>query len=361
MNQNHIKIIHSKEEIAAIAKPWNDLLTGSRSNTIFLSWEWLYSWVERFGSADRELYILMVYNENTLVGIAPWCIRKKKYGLFPMRRIEFLGTPETGSDYLDVFTKKGSEKEVARAIYHFLFGDAASQWDCLGLLDIPSRSLFLLHFMERMREEGKHFEVEAGAFCPALPLPKTKEDFLARLSSSRRKRFARDLRILEREGEVRHDSFQLEKAPHLLKEFKGLYQQRWSDSDPLFTFLEKVSLHGGREDQIRLDFLSVNGKNIAGLLHLRWGDRLFLYLMAADRSFHREISVGNILVGLAIEKAIAEGFTEYNFLKGYEEYKFYWADGGDRSLGFFFYKKRWTLMAWLAFRFLKSSVRIWVR
>jgi len=362
MNQkSNIEVIDTKEGLAAIAKPWNDLLALSRSNTIFLTWEWLYSWVECFANADRELYILMVYSENMLIGIAPWCIRKVKYAGFMMRRIEFLGTPEAGSDYLDVFAKKGGEKEVARSIYQFLFGEASSKWDCFGFFDIPSESLFLLHFMEQMKADGRHVEVEAGAFCPSLILPKTREDFLSQLSSSRRKRYARDLRILEREGEVRHESFKLEKAGHALKEFKELYQQRWNHSDPLFLFLEKVHLHAQGEDKIWVDFLSVNGRNVAGLLHLRCGERLFLYLMAADRSFIKEISVGNILVGLSIEKAIAEGFSEYNFLKGYEEYKFYWADRGDRSLAFFFYKRRWPLMVWLGFRFFKSVAKIWVR
>ena len=316
MNQPYrVAIIDSMTGMTALAKAWNELLSESRSNTIFLTWEWLYAWTECFLQADRILYILTVYDENTLIGIAPWCVRKVRYTGVPMRRIKFLGTPESGSDYLDIFTKRGREKEVARAIYRFLFGEASSHWDCFGFSDMPSDSLFLLHFVESVRADGRHIEVEAGAFCPSLALPKTREDFLARLSSSRRKRFARDLRILERERKVLYHSAKLESV-HALKEYKELYQQRWSDSDPLFLFLEKVYLHVGGEGKIQLDTLTVDGKNITALLHLRQGNSLFLYLMAVDRSFSKEISVGNVLVGLSIEKAIAEGFTEYNFLRG---------------------------------------------
>jgi CelD/BcsL family acetyltransferase involved in cellulose biosynthesis len=357
----HIEAISSIEGMAAIAKPWNDLLALSKSGTTFLTWGWLYPWAECFIRPDSELFVLAVYNGNELIGIAPWCIRKAKYGGFPVRRIEFLGAPEAGSDYLDVFTKKGKEKEAARSVYQYLFGEASSRWDCLGFLEVPSESLFLLHFMEQMKGDGKYIEVQAGSFCPSLTLPKSQEDFLAQLSASRRKRYSRDLRILEREGEVRHHSFKLNQADQALKDFRELYQKRWSHSDPLFLFLEKVFLHGQGEDKVCIDFLNVNGRNIAGLLHLRYGERLFLYLMAADHSFNKEISVGNILVGLSIQKAIAEGFTEYNFLKGNEEYKFYWTDEGDRSLDLFFYRRRPALMTWLVSRFFKSMVKVLVR
>jgi hypothetical protein len=46
----------------------------------------------------------MVYKNNDLVGIAPFYLKNDKYGPFKMRQIEFLGTPEAGSDYLDVIT-----------------------------------------------------------------------------------------------------------------------------------------------------------------------------------------------------------------------------------------------------------------
>ncbi|MDC4226029.1 MAG: GNAT family N-acetyltransferase [Candidatus Manganitrophus sp.] len=259
------------------------------------------------------------------------------------------------------FCKKGKEKEVARSIYHFLFGEGASQWDCFGFLDIPSDSLFLLHFMEQMEEDGKYLEVEAGAFCPSLALPKTREEFLARLTQNRRQKYTRDLRVLEREGNVRYDSVKLDEAGPILKDFRELYQKRWADSDALFLFLERVLLHGSGEEKVQADFLNVNGKNVAGLLHLRSGKSFLMYLMAVDHSFSKTVSVGNLLVGLSIEKAIAEGFSEYNFLKGNEEYKFHWADKGDRSLHLFFYKRRWPLLIWLTVRFLKSIAKIWVR
>lgn len=358
---NKINVVTSLEQWRELSKEWNDLLHRSGSDRVFLTSEWLYSWAECFLKADRELYILTVYNDKTLIGIAPWCIRKVRYSGFPMRRIEFLGTPETGSDYLDVFAKKGKEKEVARSIYRFLFGEAASQWDCFGFLDMPSESLFLLQFLEQMEEDGKYAEVEAGAFCPVFALPKTREDFLARLSPNRRQQYSRHLRLLEREGEVRHDFFRRGKIEPVLKDFKALYQQRWNNADELLLFIEKVLLHTQEEDKIQLDLLNVNGKNIAGLLHLRCGESLLMYLMAVDHSFNRNISIGNILVGLSIEKAITEGYSEYNFLKGYEEYKFHWADKGDRSLNLFFYKRRWPLLIWLTARFFKSMAKIWVR
>ncbi len=98
------EIVTSFDKLKDCWEEWNLLLEGSISNSIFLTWDWLYSWAECFINPKRRLFVLKVYDDdNRLVGIAPWYIEKIKIGPAAMRQVSFLGTPETASDYLDVF------------------------------------------------------------------------------------------------------------------------------------------------------------------------------------------------------------------------------------------------------------------
>ena len=361
MNQSYrLSVIDSIAGLAEMAKPWNDLLAESRSNTIFLTWEWLYTWAECFLQGDRRLFTILVYDENELIGVAPWCIRHFRYCGLPMKRIEFLGVPETGSDYLDVFSKPGKEKEVAVQVYEFL-QKSISLWDSMALQDISSDSLFLLYWINRMEEDGKYLAFHPGPYCPSVSLPQSVEAFRGRLSSNRRQQFARHLRLLKREGEVTHRVHVGDEAGRELHELRRLYKQRWGEAEALFRFVGKFIARSEVKNQVQLDLLSVAGRNIAGLLHLRYGDTLSMYLMGVDHSFDKGISVGNILVGLSIEKAIAEGVATYDFLRGDEHYKFHWSNQGKRAACLYWYGKKPAPLLQMVGEFAKSISKVLVR
>jgi len=361
MSQNYrVLLIDSKEGLAQIAGPWNDLLIQSRSNTIFLTWEWLYSWSECFLSSDRRLFVILVNKDSELIGVAPWCIHHFRYFGFSMKEIEFLGIPETGSDYLDVFAKQGKEKEVAHQIYHFL-QRSTSAWNSLALKYISSDSLFLLHFINEMDEDGKYTQLRHGPYCPSVSLPQTTDAFMAQLSSNRRQQYSRHLRILRRSGEVTHRVHFSREVGAALKTFRQLYEQRWGDSDKLIRFFEILIARSEGKNWIQFDFLNVGGRDIVGLVHLRYSKTLSMYLMGVDHSFDKNISIGNIMVGLSIEKAIVEGFSRYDFLRGDEDYKFHWSNDGKRELHLYHYGRKTAPLMWMTKQFVKSIGKVMIR
>jgi hypothetical protein len=347
-----------------MGKNWNDLLSESRANTIFLTWEWLYTWAECFLEPHRQLFILTVFQENRLVGIAPWCIHRTRVGLFTLRQIEFLGMSETGSDYLDVLTQEGKEEEVALTIYHFLFREIPSRWDSLLLRNIPADSFFLLHFLNKIEEAGKCLQIKTGAFCPITTLPKTRTELMAGLSPNRRQQFFRHWRNLQKMGNVEHITVvpKCGENKETLERFCVLYSSRWSQrARQFYQFLEKFTTRSHERGWIQIDFLDVDGKNVAALYHMRYQDTLYMYLVAVDRAFNSRISVGNILIGLCLQKAVEDNWAAYDFLRGHENYKFHWANGGRRLLDLLLYQKRFKVL-WLMIKsFLKESAKIFFR
>jgi len=304
-----VTVIDTLQQWRDIAKHWDDLLTESSANTIFLTWEWLYTWTECFLGADRELFILAVSKGGELIGVAPWCIHHTRLWRLPVRSIEFLGTPETGSDYLDVLSRRRNEKDVAQAIYRFLFQDASRRWDRLTLRDIPSDSLFLLHFLNQYEADGKYAELTSGSFCPQVSLPEGRNPFLATLSRGRKKQYLRDLRILKRDKDLTHHSARSCEVVTALPGFLALYSQRWDLSANEAVFLNSFASRSSGKEWIQIDLLESKGRPIAGIMHLRYQGTQFCYRMVIDRSFRSSVnvSVGNVLVGLSIEEAIEQG------------------------------------------------------
>ena len=339
MSDLTVTVIESSEEWHALAPRWNSLLEASESASVFLTWEWLSSWADCYLCENRTLFILAVNNGDNLEGIAPFYIENGRCGPFSLRTVRFLGAPEAGSDYLDVFTRRGREKAVADALYDFLMGAGKSRWDVVHLQDIPADALFLLHFSNRVQCNGKYAETAFGAYCPTVRC-RTEEELETKLSHSRKTKFRQDMRAIQRCQEVVHSVIQGEDVGGSLNEFFRLYRRttRYSGKDlrPLLDAFLTRSKGGG---PVQIDFLSVGGQAVAGLLHMKYRNTLAIYLMAVDKEFNPKISLGNLLLGLSIKNSIAEGNTEYDFLKGDESYKFHWANGGRSTLKFTLWQK----------------------
>ena len=340
MNKYKIVIIDSENELKRITNAWNKLLIETPSSNVFLRWEWIYAWIQTYINKNRKTFIILVYNKNDLIGIAPWYIRQIKNKGFVIKQIEFLGSPETASDYLDVLIKKGKEKEVTNSIYDYIMNEASSLWDVIRLRDISSNSLFLLYLSNRLKEEGKYIEISNESYCPIVLLPETYEGYLTSLSSNRREQFRRHQRLLQREGNVKHITYQYPGNEATLDEFIKFYEEKSNYYNAsIENFLKSLSLHGNTENLIQIDYLTLNNQKLAGLLHLRNNDTLSMYLMVTDKTFNPKISIGNILVGLCIKNAIVQKIAVYDFLKGDEAYKFHWANDAKTSSRFLFYKK----------------------
>lgn len=361
--QNHrIEIIESFEGWKRVAGAWNDLLNKSGAHTIFLTWEWLYSWAECYLNEKRNLFIIILYKNDEPLGIAPWYIHYTKYKLLGMRQIEFLGTPEAGSDYLDVIVQRGKEREVADSLYRFLFGPGRSRWDCMLLRDIPSQSLFLLHLQDIIESEGKYVELSKSSYCPAVTLPNKGESFNPGLSPKRKERFRQDLARLKKSGQIEHRVIKADACPDGMEEFFSFYNEvSGYDGRPLQRFLMKLVSHSADRNPLQINLLKINGKTVAGLLHLTDRDELLLFLMTADKAFNPKTSVGNVLVGLCLEQACLQGITRYDFLKGSEPYKFYWADSGRASLSIFLAQRKLSPLMFSTERFLKYTAKILLR
>jgi CelD/BcsL family acetyltransferase involved in cellulose biosynthesis len=322
-----IKKISTQNEFSKLKGGWTTLLKKSRGDTVFLAWEWMYTWWECF-QENRQLFILAVYDESeNLVGIAPLCISKKKIGCIPiLKYIKFLGTMPISSDHLDFIIYKGMERKVLGVIVEYLFQE--NRWDFCLLSNIPATSL-----TGRLLQEvigNRPFQSEISQECPYIPLPSRIEDFHLTLSRNMRNTIKRRRRNLYKKYDK--VEFVAWKNPdgleNAMERLFALHEKRWKVMKhkgnlariDVSEFHKKIARKLLNSDLLGLYFLRVQGNDVAALYTFKYNNKLFYYQGGWDPEWSKD-HVGSILTNLVIEDAINKGYSEYDFLRGSEDYK----------------------------------------
>lgn len=332
-----VKLITSATEFAALHDEWKSLLTEAERVNPFLTHEWLQSWWEVHGHG--ELYVITCRDAATaeLAGILP-LFRCTVGGLPPATVVRFMGSEQVSSDFLECLARRGQEQEVYAACLNALLADVGA-WDLIELQDLEEDSPFC-RFLATAGIPGSKTVRDPGKCCPYLELPASWELLLTGLSTKVRQRVGYYRRALERKGEVGFEQVSdpaalagaLDDLVRLRRDRldqKGLSCVRVTDAYRSFhgRVMERM-LAGGR---LRLYFLSFEGERIAFLYLFSGTGRLFFYQTGFDRSWSNQ-SVGFVLLGMVVERAIAEGETTFEFLRGAERYKYEWNPTGERQL-----------------------------
>src|SRR3990172_13252365 len=106
--------VNTEEHFFSLKNNWNEILSMSMQHSIFMTWEWLYTWWETY-SKGKELCILLFCEDNGhLVGIAPFYITCEKVLGISIRILKLIGSEEVCSEYLDVIAKKDKTIEVTK-------------------------------------------------------------------------------------------------------------------------------------------------------------------------------------------------------------------------------------------------------
>jgi CelD/BcsL family acetyltransferase involved in cellulose biosynthesis len=322
-----IKKVNTQNEFSKLKGDWNTLLKKSKSDTVFLTWEWMYTWWECF-QENKHLSILTVYDENeNLVGIAPLCMDKKKIGGIPvLNYIKFLGTMPISSDHLDFILYQDREKEVLETIAEYLFQE--NTWDFCLLSNIPSTSLTGKFLKEIM--ENRPFQSEISQVCPYIPLPTRIEDFHASLSGNMRSTIKRRRRnLFKKYDKVEFVTWENpDGIENAMERLFALHEKRWKvvkykgnlTRSDVREFHKKIAGIFLSSDLLRLYFLRVQGKDVATLYTFKYNNKLFYYQGGWDPEWSND-RIGSVLTNLVIEDAINNGYSEYDFLRGTEDYK----------------------------------------
>jgi len=322
-----VKRINNQNEFSRLKGDWTTLLKKSRSDSVFLTWEWMYTWWECFQD-NKHLFILAVYDEKKdLIGIAPLCMdRKRIFGITILHYLRFLGTLPTSSDHLDFIICEKKEKAALIAIIEYLFHE--NSWDLCLLSNLPVSSQ--TNKLLKVIMGNKPFQSEVSQVCFYIPLPTRVEEFYSSLTGKMRNKVKREQKGLRK----KYNNLELvicERPTNIdndMEKLFELHEQRWKvinhkgnfARSSIKKFHKKIARLFLKSDMLMLYFLRVQGKDIAALYTFIYNNKICYYQSGRDPEWSKE-GVGGILIYLIIEDAINKGYLEFDFLRGAEDYK----------------------------------------
>jgi CelD/BcsL family acetyltransferase involved in cellulose biosynthesis len=307
-------------ELAALAPEWQRLWASTPSATPFQSPHWLLPWwkhIARGSLATRALRTA----DGELVGLAPLYVytdaASGRRHLFP------IGIATT--DYLDPLVRPGWERPAWRRLMEDL-AESCAEWDVLELPQLRWRPPL-------QPARGWRAELVPAEPNPVLPIaPGTTRLPLPR-SMMQNIRTARSRAA--RAGRMTYELADPQTIPVFLDALEALHGRRWSQRG-LPGVLADASVVACHRDAaprlheaglLRLYALRLDGRIVAALYVLA-GDapherRHYHYIGGFDPAC-AQLSPGTLLIAHAIEQAIAEGATAFDFLRGAEPYKYRW-------------------------------------
>jgi len=325
------RIISDTDEFLRLEGVWNELLSRSEGDTVFLTWEWISTWLSCFkDDCSLRFVTARTSNERTLLGIAPFAIYVHRPGRFlKLKALSFAGR-ELASDHMDFFIRTGHEKQVAAAFLDWILG-SRENWDFL-LLDGLSASSPLAQLIGS--DPGRRWHHTHETPCPFLSLPGEFSAWMSGLSKKRRYKIRNSRRQLESAYPEQVCIRRVNTNAGLAPAFTTLVKLHQSVRDThhtgnafrsgkLINFHRRLCSSFLDKGWLRLYLLSVEETDIAAVYCFHYRGIVSFYSTGYHGDFSR-FSPGMLLLVHAIRESIEAGAATFDFLRGDEPYKYFY-------------------------------------
>ncbi len=299
------------DSLDALRPGWPEL--AERTGNVFATWEWLSTWWRHFGRNGQLIAGRVEADDGGPAVILP--VYRSRLGALTVLR--FLG--HGPSDRLGPIYAPGARATAAVALRRLL---ADSKWQLFVGDQLPADE----HWERQV--DGRVLETAGN---PLLRLDGlTWPDFLASVSKNLRDQIGRFERRLARDHEL---TYRLTEDPVRLQDdldlLFALHGRRWSGERSSFggpneAFHRDFAVLALERGWLRLWFLELDGRPVAAWYGLRYAGTDSYYQAGRDPEFDRQ-SVGFVLLMHSLREAMADGMSEYRFLRGGEPFKYRFA------------------------------------
>lgn len=290
---------------------WQELVDDAPAATPFQTWEWQATWFKHFGGA-KKAHIVAFYDGDDLEGVMPMMESRG-----PWKTLRAMGSGP--SDVLQPIARKGRESEVAQELAAYL-------------KNLKGVDVIDLHQLRTGNELAGYFPTAfPQATCLLLDLPPSYEAYLATLSKSLRY----DCKRMEKPAFAAAGSKIVDVGPSDVQQGMDwlfeTHKMRWRKRGLPGAFIGSKSHAFHREwaalaspkGWLWLSTMSQEGKPIGALYGMAMHGTCYFYQAGFDPAFSA-LSPGTLLVAHTIKRAIQEGCTLFDFMRGDEPYKRRW-------------------------------------
>jgi CelD/BcsL family acetyltransferase involved in cellulose biosynthesis len=309
---------------------WNTLVEQSIADTPFSRYEYLSKWWKTLGGGEwknASLVLVSARENNELIGIAPLFIDEYdgQQALLLIGRIEI-------SDYLDLIVLEADLPQFLSGLIDFLDsafvsaqGDAGS-WSAIDWYNIPDSSQTLATLKADSERRGRNYHEEIYRPTPRIPLNGSFDDYLMNIDKKQRHEFRRKMRRAEESGRVQFSIMgkdaniepELDTFFHLMVQDPGKAEFL---HDAMREQMSQTIRDAHKQGYLWLAYLEVDGIKAAATLCFDYKNKLWGYNSGVSFDF-KDISPGWVIMGHTIQWCCENGRTEFDFMRGDEEYKY---------------------------------------
>lgn len=312
------ELIQGCDVFSRLATEWDDLVDCSMTATPFQSLGYQQAWWSNLGPGD--LHTITVRDDGGQLA-AIGCFYLLDGQLY------FNGCTEE-TDYLDLIAPAGRADLLWDCVFDVLEGGDFPDWQGLDLCNIPAVSPSR-HILRRQAEKrGYRFQSAVQEVCPVITLPDTFDAYLMDLDKKQRHEIRRKRR---RASAAQAELVTIGPEDNLaraVEEFLDLLQKSLPEKAEWLTEGRRAVFHEVARaamdaGTLQLMFLTHRGARAAALFNFDYKNRIWVYNSGFDVAEFGYLSPGVVLTAGAIEQAINDGRSAFDFLRGDESYKYH--------------------------------------
>ena len=316
-----MKITHllGDEAFNKLQDEWDTLAGQSITDTPFQTHAYQRAWWQHLQPAGATLHTLAARRDDGQLA-AIGCFYLLDGGLY------FNGCVEE-TDYLDLIVRVEEAEAGWTAVLRHLLHPDFPAWQIAQLCNVPAASPTRGILAGLAGENGLEYHEEVSEVCPIIPLPATFAAYLEMLDSKQRREISRKLRRADAAEAFLRQIGPEDDLPQAVADFLTLLQ--------LSTFEKRDWLNNGRRavfhetaqaalaaSTLQLLFIEIEGRKAAALFNFDYKGRVWVYNSGLDPAAFGALSPGVVLTAKAVELAIENGRSEFDFLRGSESYKY---------------------------------------
>ncbi len=334
-----ITVISNYDEFLGLEDAWKNVFERCDTDNIFISWEWCSLWWKHFGRNQR-LMILVIKDRAETVGIAPLMSAGGNFFSLGKPVISFMGGEL--ADYIDFLVLRNN-KEVIMTIMDFLLKFAG--WGLVDLRRIPEYSPNLIAVEECLSGLGCDYVVRKSSTSPAVKITGRWDDYYKSLSKGLRQDIRTTLNKLKLIGDVKfvnYNAYTFKEALDTLFELHGKRQdyklgQSLFDIQSNRDFFHELALAFIKPGWIDISALKIKDRVISIAFAFRHKEIFYYWVPAFDTEFIK-YSLSKVHIQNLLKSCFEQNYTEFDFMRGDEEYKFKWTNAIHKSYEVKIYK-----------------------
>jgi hypothetical protein len=346
-------VLTKMEQLRSIEADWRLLIESMEHAEIFDGWEWNRLYLQRIEGEGVSLFVVVVYEGRQCIGIAPLCLTHKRVGFM---RANLLQPIDPGNkDYCSFYLHKDYNQTLIlkRMIQQIVIHQ--SSWDYMELRNFNSKNKMTFSVQQLLSEAMdtyvEHYEITPYVNYSLLPQTQTQ--------SSRLKSIERKERKLLKEHKVQfkiNQTFNREVWERFVEIHRKNWQQSILGKPEYLAFYEELFETLGLQGQLECSYVEIDGCIAAVHMGFNTPHKTYYYIPAFDYAY-AETGAGLILLKRMLEHYRLAGKEEFDFLRGEEAYKFYWADRAGMNFNMYAFHPTRKKRILKAFVLLKINAR----